>query len=83
MLQKLRSRHPIDLPRGAWGHKRAILAILGTIAVLFVIIPFLVSPLVSLSADATKALLLLAAGIGTLVLVLFVGGVKGKFGWDR
>lgn len=83
MLQKLRSRHPVDLPYGTWGRKRAILAVLGGIAVLFVVIPFLLSPLVALNAGARKAVVLVAAGFGTLFLVLLVGGARGKFGWQR
>jgi len=83
MLQRLRSRHPIDLPRGAWQRKKGILAILGGTAVMFVLIPLALSPLVALSESARKALILLAAGLGTLLFVLFIGGVRGKFGWDR
>ena len=83
MLQKLRSRHPIDLPQGHWTHKRGILMVLGGTAVLFVLLPFALSPLVALSESSRKAMLAVAAGVGTLLLVLFVGGLRGKFGWDR
>jgi hypothetical protein len=83
MLQKLRSRHPIDLPRGHWAHKRKFLGVLGILAVLFVIVPLLLSPLVALSASVPRVAIAVAAGVGTLVLVLLVGGVRGKTGWDR
>lgn len=83
MLQRLRSRHPIDLPAGKWGHAKPILAVLGTLAVLFVVLPLLLSPLVAAGASFRRALFLIAAGVGTLVLVLLITGVRGKFGWQR
>lgn len=83
MLQKLRSRHPIDLPNGKWGRAKPILGVLAAIAVLFVFIPLLVSPLVAASASLRNAIVLLGAGIGTLVLVLVIGGIRGKTGWQR
>lgn len=83
MLQKLRSRHPVDLP-DRFGRKRGILAILGGLAVLFVIIPFLLSPL---AAYLRMGLVPTALGIGAavlvLVLVLGFGAARGKPGWDR
>lgn len=83
MLQKLRSRHAIDLPYGGFGTKKGILAVLGGIFALFVLTPFLLSPLVALSASATRAIIMVGAGFGVLVLVLAIAGIRGKHGWQR
>lgn len=85
MLEKLRSRHPIDLPE-RYGHKVGILVILGGLAVLFVIVPLFVALGASLiekgRIDQTRAALV-AGGIGFLLLVVLVSGIRGKVGWDR
>lgn len=83
MLQKLRSRHGVDLPYSGFGTKKGILAVLGGLAALFVVIPFLLSPLAAADESVRKAAILMAAGLGTLVFVLLVAGIKGKFGWQR
>lgn len=83
MLEKLRSRHPIDLPDGAWGQKKGILTILGGIAVLFVIVPLLLSPLAALSVSVLPVLIAIGAGFGTLFVALLFGAARGKFGWQR
>ena len=83
MLQKLRSRHGVDLPYSGFGTKKGILAVLGGLAVLFVVIPLLLSPLVALSDSVRRAAIAIAAGVGTLVLVLLVAGIRGKYGWQR
>lgn len=90
MLQKLRSRHPIDLPTEGFGHKKAILAVLGGIAVLFVFIPFLLSPLAALLGGlqaggdgVSRVVVVIAAGFATLFFVLLVGALRGKRGHDR
>jgi len=83
MLQKLRSRHAIDLPYDGFGRKKGILAILGGIAALFVLLPLALSPLAALAESSRRALILVAAGMGTLVFVLLVAGIRGKYGWKR
>ena len=83
MLQKLRSRHAVDLPYAGFGTKKGILTVLGGIAALFVLVPLLLSPLAALSESARRALIAIAAGVGTLVLVLLVAGIRGKYGWKR
>jgi hypothetical protein len=83
MLRKLRSRHPIDLPRGKWGRAKPILAVLGTLAILFVLIPLLLSPLLAARVSIPRAAILIGAGFGTLVFVLVLGGIRGKSGWQR
>lgn len=83
MLQKLRSRHPVDLPYGKWGRAMPILMVLAGIAVLFVVIPFLLSPLAAASVSLRKVIVLLGAGLGTLVLVLVLAGIRGKYAWQR
>lgn len=85
MLQKLRSRHSIDLPVERWGRRRPTLAIIGLIAVLFLVVPLLLALLSGfydggLQVTRAKAI---AAGIGLLLLVLIVGGLRGKPGWNR
>lgn len=89
MLQKLRSRHPIDLPAEGFGHKKGILAVLGGIAVLFVLVPFLLSPLAALyrgmraESGVLPVGIAIAAGLAVLALVLLVGAARGKTGWNR
>lgn len=83
MLQKLRSRHAIDLPFAGFGLKKGILAALAGLAILFVLIPLLLSPLAALSEASRKTAIAVAAGVGTLVLVLLVAGIRGKYGWRR
>jgi hypothetical protein len=83
MLQKLRSRHGVDLPYSGFGTKKGILTVLGGIAALFVIIPFLLSPLAAANESVRRAAILIGAGVGTLVFVLLVAGIRGKFGWQR
>ena len=89
MLRRLQSRHPIDLPRGKWRHVKVMVAVFGGLAALAVLIPFAISPLGAIYADwqagftVPPALLLTVAGIGTLILVLAIGAIKGKPGWDR
>jgi hypothetical protein len=85
MLQKLRSRHTIDLPAESWGRRRPTLAILGLIAVLFLLIPLLVALVSGFydgGAQVTRAEGI-AAGVGLLLLALIVGGLRGKPGWSR
>lgn len=86
MLQKLRTRHPIDLPAEGWSRRRLFLAVLGGIAVLAVLIPLLLS-LASAGLSAvrgtTSVPLAVGVGVGLLVLVLLVAGARGKPGWDR
>jgi hypothetical protein len=85
MLQKLRSRHTIDLPAESWGRRRPTLAILGLVAVLFLLVPLvvaLVSGFYDGGVQVTRAEGI-AAGVGLLLLVLVVGGLRGKPGWNR
>lgn len=83
MLQKLRSRHPIDLPFGAWGRKKAILVVLGGLTALFMLLPLAASALVALGDSVVRAAILVGAGVGTLLVVLAIAGMKGKHGWQR
>lgn len=83
MLQKLRSREGVDLPYEGFGRRRPTLAILGGIFALFVLVPFLLSPLANLRSEMRATVLVIGAGFGALLLVLLIGGAKGKFGWQR
>lgn len=86
MLQKLRTRHPIDLPAEGWSRRRLFLAVLGGIAVLALVVPFLLSILsagLSGARGSMSAPLAVGVGMGVLVLVLLVYGARGKPGWDR
>lgn len=82
MLQKLRSRHPIDLPVEGFGRKKAILAILGGLFLLFVALPFLLSPIAA-GLEDVRLVVSAAAGFATLLLVLLIGTAIGKKGADR
>lgn len=89
MLRRLQSRHPIDLPRGKWGRAKIAVAIFAPLVALFVALPFAISPLAAIYQDWSAgflippSLLLVVAGVGTLALVLAIGAIKGKPGWDR
>lgn len=86
MLDKLRSRHPVDLPAGRWGTKRMILVILGGIAAFFVLAPLGLSILGGLTEGGRLnkgAVISIGAGVGFLLVVLVVGGIRGKPGWER
>lgn len=80
MLQKLRSREPIDLPE-TYRHSGLPLTILGGIALLTVLVPLLLALAAGLLTGPRA--LALAIGIGTLVIVLFIGGIVGKPGHSR
>lgn len=79
MLQKLRTRHPIDLPAEKWGRRRPTLAILGGITVLAVLIPLVLA----LLGGAISAPAAIGVGVLVLLVVLAVGGARGKAGWNR
>lgn len=84
MLQKLRTREPIDLPAEGFGRKRGILAILGGLFVVFVLLPFLLSPLAALVREGVSVTVIaVGAAVATLLAVLFVTGLRGKPGWNR
>ena len=81
MLEKLRSRHPIDLPAEEWGTSRGLLGALGTLALLFVLLPLLAA---LYAAVRTRSLLLgVGAAIGALLVVLLLLGMRGKPGHAR
>lgn len=81
MLEKLRSRHPIDLPAEEWRRSRGLLGTLGAIALLFVLLP-LGAALYSAVRDR-NLLLGIGAAVGALVLVVLVAGARGKPGARR
>lgn len=87
MLKKLRSREPLDLPVEGWKKRTPTLAILGVIAVVFLFVPFLLALVVGVFDPDTGFRLsraqAVAAGVGTLLLVLLLGGLLGKPGWQR
>ena len=87
MLKKLRSREPIDIPVEGWRKRRPTLAIIGVIAVVFLFVPLLLTLLAAV-ADPDQGLRVtrtqaVAAGVGTLLLVLIALGLRGKPGWQR
>jgi hypothetical protein len=86
MLQKLRSRHSIDLPAETWGRRRPTLAILGIIAIVFLFVPLLLALISGIYSDGAVQVTRfqgIAAGVGLLLLVLIVGALRGKPGWAR
>ena len=86
MLQKLRSRHPVDLPVSGYRKVKPLAFAIGTIAVLFVLVPLVVALFAGLTEDGgldTTWAPAIAAGVGTLLLVLLVAGIRGKAGWNR
>jgi hypothetical protein len=91
MLQKLRSRHPIDLPVERWGRRRAFLTVLGGLAVLALLVPLALAFLGPPARAAMRGdqdglasfVLRVGVGLGVLALVLLVYAAKGKPGHDR
>ena len=86
MLQKLRSRHDIDLPYEGFGRRRPTLAILGLIAVAFLFVPLLLALVSGFWRDGSVHVSTaqgIAAGVGALLLVIIVATLVGKTGHDR
>lgn len=81
MLEKLRSRHPIDLPAEAWGRSRGLLGALGTLALLFLVLPLLAA--LYAAVRSRNLLMGVGAAIGALLLVLAIVGMRGKPGHRR
>lgn len=79
MLQKLRTRHPIDLPAEKWGRRGPTLAILGGIFLLAVLLPLILA----FVGGLLTAPVALGVGLAVLFVVLLVGGARGKPGWNR
>lgn len=79
MLEKLRSRHSIDLPAEGFGRSKFLFLVWGGIAGLFIGLPL------ALAAYAGARLLPLAIGaaVGVLVLLWVAGAVRGKPGSRR
>lgn len=76
MLEKLRSRHPIDLPVESWGRSRGLLGTLGTILVLVVLLPLLgVAYYAVMNRNVLAGVL---AAVSALVLVVLAGSARGK-----
>lgn len=87
MLQKLRSRHRIDLPAEGWQRRGLFLGVMGTLVVLALLIPLALAffgPLLrGLRAGDWDAPFAIGVGILVLVLVLLVYGARGKPGHSR
>ena len=79
MLEKLRSRHSIDLPAEGWRRSRGLLVVWGGIAVLFLLIPLALA----LYAGAKLVPLGIVAAFAALILVWIVGAIRGKPGARR
>ena len=79
MLEKLRSRHSIDLPAEGWRRSRGLFVVWGGIAFLFVLVPLLLA----LYAGARLLPVGIVAAFGALLLALLVGAVRGKPGARR
>lgn len=86
MLQKLRTRHPIDVPAEGFGRRSSFLAILGVLAVLFVLLPLVLSLAGGLYNDGRvnrAAAIAVGAGLAALLLAILVGAIRGKPGHKR
>ena len=79
MLEKLRSRHPIDVPAEKWGASKGLLTVLGLIALLFVALPLL-GALYGVIDQAPAALVVAFAA---LAAVLLGAALRGKPGHAR
>lgn len=87
MIEKLRSRHPIDLPAERWRFNWILFLILGGIAGLFLFLPLglaFAGPvgLALLERDLALPIAIVLAG-GTFVSALVAGAVLGKPGHRR
>lgn len=81
MLEKLRSRHPIDLPAEKWSWNWILLAVLGGILGLFVLLP-LAGGAFALVRDLDLLLAVVIAG-AALVLAITIYAIRGKPGHAR
>lgn len=80
MLQKLRSRHPIDIPAEGFGRSTGLLVTIGGLGVLAVIVPLVLAIL----EGALTAPLAIALGVGVVILTLLILGAFGaKPGYAR
>ena len=79
MLEKLRSRHSIDLPAEGWRPARGMVVVWGGLAVLFLLVPLLLT----LYAGARLLPMGIVAGVGALLLAWLVGTIRGKPGARR
>lgn len=73
MLNKLRSRHPVDIPAEGFGRSRGLLAVIGGIAVLAVVIPVLLAVAEGALTWATGVVI----GMGVIVLTFVIMGALG------
>lgn len=73
MLNKLRSRHPVDIPAEGFGRSRGLLTVLGGIAVLAVIIPVLLA----IAEGAFTWAAGVAIGVGVIILAFIIMGAIG------
>lgn len=81
MLEKLRSRHSIDLPVESWGRSRGLMGTLGAIALLFLGLPLL--GVLAWAAWQRQPLYGMALAGAAFVLVFVVWGAWGKAGHRR
>ena len=88
MIEKLRSRHPVDVPAEGFRTSRGLLTVIGGLAALFVLLPLglaLLLGVIDINARVLRVpvvLAIVAAG-ATFILVLLVGAVRGKPGHAR
>ena len=79
MLEKLRSRHSIDLPAEGFGRSKGLFVVWGGIAFLFIGVPLLLA----FVKGALLIPLAVAAAIGAFLLAWLVGAIRGKPGSRR
>lgn len=88
MIEKLRSRHPVDVPAEGFAASRGLLTVIGGIAALFVLLPLglaLLLGVIDVNARVLRipVILAIAAAGATFVLVLMVAAMRGKPGHAR
>jgi hypothetical protein len=83
MIEKLRSRHPVDVPAEGFQRSTGLLTVIGGIAALFVLLPLglaLLFGVVDVNARVLRIPVIAAIVVAgaTFVLALLVGATRGK-----
>lgn len=73
MLNKLRSRHPVDVPAEGWQRSRGLLAVIGTLGVLVVVVPVLLAIL----EGALRGPLMIGIAVAAALAALLILGALG------
>jgi len=84
MLKKLRSRHGIDLPYQGFGSRKLFLAVIAGMALLFIAVPLVLSPIAEIVGDnGTKRLVAIVVPFVIFAFIMVTVSITGKVGAER